>query len=70
MRCLGILRGRAERFAPAPGRPVPHMGWNQLEQRADVALLADIADGAYCYFVHSYALPVGPATLATARLRP
>ncbi len=62
--CLGILPGRAERFADAPERPVPHMGWNQLELRAASPLLAGIADGEYAYFVHSYALPVGEHTVA------
>lgn len=28
--CLGILPGQARRFAVAPGRPVPHMGWNRV----------------------------------------
>jgi glutamine amidotransferase len=65
-RCLGILAGTARRFRPEPGRPVPHMGWNRLRRRADVPLLADVPDGAYCYFVHSYALPPGPSTIATS----
>ena len=30
--------GVATRFAEAPGRPVPHMGWNTLEMRRDCAL--------------------------------
>jgi glutamine amidotransferase len=29
------------------------------------ALLAGLSTGGYAYFVHSYALPVGPATAAT-----
>ncbi len=29
--CLGILPGRARRFAAAADRPVPHMGWNTLD---------------------------------------
>jgi len=63
--CLGVIRGRAARLAAAPGRPVPHMGWNQLEPLAPCPLLAGIAAGDYAYFVHSYALPPGPATVAT-----
>lgn len=65
--CLGILRGRAERFEATADRPVPHMGWNQLEQCADVPLLAGLPAAAYCYFVHSYALPVTAATLARTK---
>jgi len=63
--CLGLIKGVGRRFAPAPGRPVPHMGWNRLEPAAESPLLAGIEPGAYVYFVHSYALPVGPDTVAT-----
>jgi glutamine amidotransferase len=63
--CLGIIPGRAERFADAPGRPVPHIGWNTLEARCDSPLLAGLGAAPYAYFVHSYALPVGTSTLAS-----
>jgi glutamine amidotransferase len=63
--CLGIIPGRARRFDPAAQRPVPHMGWNTLERRRDSPLLAGIPADAYAYFVHSYALGVGEATLAS-----
>jgi imidazole glycerol-phosphate synthase subunit HisH len=66
-RCLGIIPGVARRFAEAPGRPVPHMGWNTLEARRDCALLEGITDAAHAYFVHSYALEVGEATVASCR---
>jgi glutamine amidotransferase len=65
--CLGVIPGRATRFHQAPGRPVPHMGWNTLEIRRDSALLDGLGSEDYAYFVHSYALPVGEATLATSR---
>jgi glutamine amidotransferase len=64
-RCLGIIPGRAARFAPAADRPVPHMGWNTLDIRHPCALLAGLGDGDYAYFVHSYALAVGEATVAS-----
>jgi imidazole glycerol-phosphate synthase subunit HisH len=64
--CLGIIPGRAARFPDAPGRPVPHMGWNTLQLRRPSALLAGLADEDYAYFVHSYALPVGEATVAVS----
>jgi glutamine amidotransferase len=66
-RCLGIIPGVARRFAEAPGRPVPHMGWNTLEARRDCPLLEGITDAAHAYFVHSYALEVGEATVASCR---
>jgi glutamine amidotransferase len=62
--CLGVLAGTARRFAAAPDRPVPHMGWNQLEVAVESPLLHGVASGEYAYFVHSYALPVGPETIA------
>jgi glutamine amidotransferase len=64
-RCLGIIPGRAARLAEAHDRPVPHMGWNTLEIRRPCALLEGLADGDYAYFVHSYALNVSPATIAS-----
>jgi glutamine amidotransferase len=65
-RCLGIIPGVARRFAEAPGRPVPHMGWNTLEVRG-CPLLEGLTDADYAYFVHSYALEVGAATVASCR---
>jgi glutamine amidotransferase len=64
-RCLGIIPGRAVRLAEAPDRPVPHMGWNTLEIRRPCALLKGLADGDYAYFVHSYALNLSAATVAS-----
>jgi glutamine amidotransferase len=64
-RCLGIIPGRAARLAEAPDRPVPHMGWNTLEIRRPCPLLSGLADGDYAYFVHSYALDLSPATVAS-----
>jgi imidazole glycerol-phosphate synthase subunit HisH len=63
--CLGIIPGRASRFPPAEHRPVPHMGWNTLDIRRPCALLAGLSDGDYAYFVHSYALAVSDATVAS-----
>ena len=64
--CLGILPETVRRLRPAPGLPVPHMGWNQLEQVRDDPLLEGIVANEYVYFVHSYAVPVSAVTLATA----
>jgi len=62
--CLGILPARVTRFPDRQGFPVPHMGWNQIVPRADSPLTRGLGDGAYVYFVHSYAAPVGPWTEA------
>jgi imidazole glycerol-phosphate synthase subunit HisH len=65
--CLGLIPGLATRFIDAPGRPVPHMGWNTLEIQRDSALLAGLGDEDYAYFVHSFALPMSAATVAISR---
>jgi len=63
--CLGVIPGRALRLAAAPGRPVPHMGWNTLDTLRPAALLEGLKRGDYAYFVHSYALCVSDATIAS-----
>jgi glutamine amidotransferase len=42
------------------------MGWCPVRHDQGHAILAGIPDGAYFYFVHSYALPVSEHTVATA----
>jgi imidazole glycerol-phosphate synthase subunit HisH len=64
-RCLGIIPGRAVRLAEADDRPVPHMGWNTLELLRPCALLEGVGGGDYAYFVHSYALTLSAATVAS-----
>ncbi len=64
--CLGLLPGRARRFADDPSFPVPQMGWNELERVGDHPLLRGVHDGDFAYFIHSYALPVTDCTLAAA----
>jgi len=68
--CLGIIEGRATRFEVAPSRPVPQMGWNAIDPNGESPLLTSLESGSYCYFVHSYALPVAPCTIATADYGP
>jgi glutamine amidotransferase len=64
--CLGIIPGLAGRFAPTAGHPVPHMGWNTLSIERPSALLEGLSAGDYAYFVHSYALSTGAATIASS----
>lgn len=61
---LGLLPGRVTALTPAPGAPVPNMGWCALE---DVAPGVGLADGEHVTFAHGYACPDGPATVARAR---
>jgi glutamine amidotransferase len=62
--CLGLIAERVARFPDRPGHPVPHMGWNQLRIVEHGPLTRGLSDGDYVYFVHSYAAPTGPWTLA------
>jgi glutamine amidotransferase len=62
--CLGVLPGTVRRLETAPGRPVPHMGWNQLMEPREDPLLEGIEPGEYFYFVHGYAVPTSDVTLA------
>ena len=59
---LGLLGGQVRALVPEPGRPVPHMGWNRIEQTDGVGLAA----GDYVYFAHSFACDDGPSTIARA----
>jgi glutamine amidotransferase len=62
--CLGLIAERVARFPARPGFPVPHMGWNQLRLVTPSPLFTGVHDGDYVYFVHSFAAPTGPWTLA------
>lgn len=64
--CLGVVPGIAARLPSTPSYPVPNMGWCATRKSSDHALLGDIPDDSYFYFLHSYALPVADCTLATA----
>jgi glutamine amidotransferase len=64
--CLGIFPGTARLFKSSSERPVPHMGWNQIRRTCDSDLLDNIPDGAYFYFVHSYAVDMTEDTLASS----
>jgi glutamine amidotransferase len=61
--CLGIIPGAVRRLDPAPGRPVPHMGWSRLSV-SDPGI--GLAHGDYAYFAHGFACDDGPFSLATA----
>ncbi|MBN8884351.1 MAG: imidazole glycerol phosphate synthase subunit HisH [Rudaea sp.] len=63
--CLGLIPARLRLFAKDDGLRVPHMGWNALNPLRQHPLLDGIDAGAFAYFVHSYAAPVGDWTLAS-----
>lgn len=62
---LGLIPARLERLAESPGLRVPHMGWNSIKAEQPDPF-SDPLDGDWFYFVHSYAAPPGPWTLASA----
>ena len=49
---LDVIPGVVRRFPP--GLKVPHMGWNTVEHKGDLAIFDGIPSGAHFYFVHSY----------------
>jgi glutamine amidotransferase len=52
---LGWIGGEVVAIEPKdPALKIPHMGWNEIEARADHPLLAELPAGAHGYFVHSY----------------
>ena len=61
--CLGLIPGRVRKLEPAPGRPVPHMGWSRVEVRDEGT---GLRSGDYVYFAHSFACDPGPETAASA----
>lgn len=67
--CLGIVPGKIRLMEVGTlhqsSMRLPHMGWNQIEHDETHPLLKGIPSGSYFYFVHSYALEVTEATLAT-----
>ena len=50
---LGIIPGQVTKFDTALGLPVPHIGWNDLQQTRPSTLLSAVGDQRV-YFVHSY----------------
>ncbi len=64
---LGWIGGRVVALVPAPGRPVPHVGWNGLRLAAPHPVLSGLGDDPHAYFTHSYAfVPDDPAHIAAS----
>ena len=62
---LGLIPGRVSLLPDSPGIQVPHMGWNTVQAKPQVALLDGIDPDERFYFVHSFAGPVNGFTLAS-----
>lgn len=63
--CLGIFPESVRKFIPLNREKIPHMGWNTLEV-GDDRLFAGLSDPLWCYFVHSYYVPLSLDTIASA----
>ncbi len=61
--CLGLLPGQVRQMTPAPGFPIPHMGWSKL---SDVSADIGLENNDFVYFAHSFACDDTPATAARA----
>jgi glutamine amidotransferase len=66
---LAHFPGQCERFPESfANQPLksPHVGWNSLESLAPTSkLLANVAEGGFVYYTHSWRAPVIAATAAT-----
>jgi glutamine amidotransferase/cyclase len=51
---IGLIPGQVAEFDTSKGLPVPHIGWNTLEQKRSSDLLAAVAPSDRAYFVHSF----------------
>lgn len=65
--CLGIFDTCVRRFEALPeeGVKVPHMGWNEINGLKS-PLFDGLEDGAFVYFVHSFAPDICDGTIAVA----
>jgi glutamine amidotransferase len=67
--CLGVIRGRALRFATMVAGQrlkVPQIGWNRVNLLREHPLFEGIPDGAHFYFVNSYYPDLVDTNLALA----
>ena len=63
--CLGIFDAEVKRFVSQRHEDkIPHMGWNSLSSM-DHVLFSGVPKESFVYYVHSYYVPVNPATIAT-----
>ena len=65
--CLGIIPGVVRKLEVGADCPVPNMGWCATSVTAAHPVLDGVGEGSWFYYLHSYALPVSPSTIAMAR---
>lgn len=64
--CLGVFDEPVKLFKPNASNvfKVPKIGWNNIYDLQS-PLMQGIENNSYCYFVHSYYVPLGKHTIAT-----
>ena len=62
---LGLFPGMIRRFSE--DARVPHMGWNEVEPKANSQLFRGMGERPYLYFAHSYFAPVVSQAAATCQ---
>ncbi len=63
--CLGIFPETVKKFIAFNGEKIPHMGWNTLKTEDD-PLFTGLTDPLWCYFVHSFYVPISEGTIASS----
>jgi glutamine amidotransferase len=63
-KCLGIFDEPVKKFDSGSGLKVPQIGWNTL-YNLNSPLMEGIKENSYCYFVHSYYVPMNEHAIAT-----
>ena len=62
--CLGIFDQPVKKFLSDKENKVPQIGWNNIYDLKS-PLMKNIPEQSYCYFVHSYYVPLCPNAIAT-----
>lgn len=65
--CLGLVPGVAAKLGVTGEFAVPNMGWCRTVPTAHHPVMDGLDGQSWFYYLHSYALPVGDTTIATAR---
>ena len=61
--CLGLFQSPVLHFPQSEGFKIPHMGWNNIHSLHG-PLFSSCRENSWCYFVHSYYVPVSESTTA------
>jgi glutamine amidotransferase len=61
--CLGVFDEPVKKFTPASGLKVPQIGWNNIYDLKS-PLMKGVSENSYCYFVHSYYVPLNEYAVA------